>query len=211
MRVRNIIRCAIVALLTISSASAQMSVGVRTGINISKFTPTSNPFKFGFQVGGIIDIPLVEQKLFLQTGLYCINKNLSYYQSSKGRVSLFPTYDNITKDITTYYVKLPVLASYRIALNPNWKIGINAGVSLAYGFAGETATTEDWGVKKEYNTAKTFNSMKKLDMGFDIGTSIYYKHLSLTVSSDLGIVTHFSSFYENNKITSIQMSVGYNF
>ena len=74
MNARKIILIGVITLLTICSTFAQVSVGVRAGANVSKFASTSDPFKFGFQVGVVVDIPLVKQKLFLQTGLYCINK-----------------------------------------------------------------------------------------------------------------------------------------
>ncbi len=211
MKLKNIILTGIILLLVVGTASAQISWGVRTGMNISKFSPISESFKPGFQVGGILDIPIVDQKLFLQTGLYCINKNLFALDFMK-----YSYYNIVEKDnMAAFYASIPLLLSYRISINSDWNIGINTGGYFAYGFAGKSLSkfsNRETGNHYEID-GKTFNLLGNIDAGFELGVTLFYKKVSFTISSDWGWMTNTTQWLVGRDITisSFLMSMGYNF
>lgn len=136
---------AVLAVSTMFCANAQESgFGVRLGMNISnlsqKFDGTVDDgesksdyeidFKsrIGVKVGVIYDWGLSEA-FYIQPGLYFTTRGGKYGEGDED--------GKYEEKWNLSYLQLPILASYRIPLNDNMKLHINAGPYLACGLGGK--------------------------------------------------------------------------
>lgn len=115
-------------LCVVGSLTAQNRWGVIGGANVSTTSTDNYKWKFGGYVGGLYDIGLSES-FYLQPQLI-----FSYEENEAKNVNTVLGY---TPKRSQFALTLPVLASYKIALQDNTSLRIQAGPYLQYALCGQ--------------------------------------------------------------------------
>jgi hypothetical protein len=201
-----------IILLTTFSALAIMSFsqnfGVKAGLNLANMLykndegTLSDDFKVkpGFHIGGIADIPLIEN-ISVETGILLSSKGFRY---DKNGVKFS---DNLI------YLDIPVTAKYSYVLN-KIKLFANAGPNFGLGLSGKYKTEiegdEDrdvkWGSGEE-------NDLKRFDLGLLIGAGVQYDSYTVGLNYNLGLSNIAANTEGGTKIKNriFGLSVGYMF
>lgn len=203
------------------TVSAQISFGLRAGMDISSYYSASSIYSFkpGVHLGAIIDFPFA-QKFSFVSGLYLTDKGTK----AKGD---FPP-DNVyfllpvesysfNETINNYQIELPLLFTYKIPLNSNISLKPQIGAYFAYTIFGKMKD------ERVYNTGnKTISKNYSVSdgifgIGANVGISVLYNKFSFTYSCDFGISNKdegYSTFYSevvNYPDICMFLSLGYNF
>lgn len=220
---RKIIVLSVLISLSIS-VSAQISFGVRGGMDLSSYSAAKSDYLFkpGFHVGTIIDFPLCTSNFSFVSGLYIADKGAKAKGNSNWPdVETFVAVDNYTYKETkiNYQLEIPLLIAYRIPLNKNISLKPQLGAFFSYTLFGNS--------KAEYNytnTGKT-NNVSSNDyasdgffaIGANAGLSVFYNKFSFTYSCDIGYSneirreTIITSDLSNYPDICMFFSLGYNF
>ena len=122
-----------VAMLAIvTAASAQTSLGVKGGVNMSNFYGDElddRNVKIGFHIGLAADYEFMYNHA-IQTGLYFTTKGAKYDG----------TFGDVTGEVTVnpMYLQLPVHYAYKIDVSPGTRVVLHAGPYVAYGIGGKS-------------------------------------------------------------------------
>lgn len=233
---KNFLMLAVLAVSTMFCANAQESgFGVRLGMNISnlsqKFDGTVDDgesksdyeidFKsrIGVKVGVIYDWGLSEA-FYIQPGLYFTTRGGKYDEGDED--------GKYEEKWNLSYLQLPILASYRIPLNDNMKLHINAGPYLACGLGGKVKWEYTYDGETEKGDYKAFGTtkeddededsekggLKRFDAGLSFGAGVSIKKFYVGLSYDLGLANiadqdQWKDYKIRNRNFSI--GVGYNF
>lgn len=187
-------------LFTALAASAQLSFGVKAGLNMSTITDVDDSkMKIGYKIGPTVEYAL-DENMAIQSALLL---------SSKG----------VKRDVLDYtrnanYLELPISFAYKYPIAYDTKIYANAGPYFAYGIFGKTKTkTEVAGVEREtkYDTFDD-DRMKNFDMGLTFGVGLEITQFNFGLNYDLGL-TKISDeiLYKDSKNGNFWISLGYKF
>ncbi len=164
-----------VAFAGLTASAQEVTWGVKAGANISNFKAkeggfsSTNDSKVGFHVGAFLDWGL-SQSFYIQPGLYFSQ------QGSKNDAG------GVDVKMNASYLKLPILASYRINLSgENIRLHINAGPYVAYGLGGKI----DDGTSK----VDTFgdDGLKRFDAGLSVGLGVNFNKFYVGGGYDFGL------------------------
>lgn len=76
--------------------------------------------------------------------------------------------DGIDGSINRYFVELPILAAFKISLNDEMKLIINAGPYVGYGLFGSDI---EWG---GYDTSNIFDEYERFEAGAQVGVKVAF-------------------------------------
>jgi hypothetical protein len=220
---RKIIILSVLISLSLS-VSAQISFGVRGGMDLSSYSAAKSDYLFkpGFHVGAIIDFPLSNSNFSFVSGLYIADKGTKAKGNSNWPdVETLVAVDDYTYKETrdNYQLEIPLLIAYRIPLTKNISLKPQFGAFFSYTLFGNTKT--------EYNYTNTgrisnvssndYASDGFYSIGANAGLSVFYNKFSFTYSCDLGysnetrLETIITSNLSNYPDICMFFSLGYNF
>lgn len=198
-----------VAMLAIvTAASAQTSLGVKGGVNMSNFYGddlNDNNVKIGFHIGLAADHEFMYNHA-IQTGLFFTTKGAKYdgsFGSVSGEVSLNPM-----------YLQLPVHYAYKIDVSPGTRVVLHAGPYLAYGIGGKSKVkVSSSGGSAETDGIDIFgdNGFKRFDAGLGLGVGAEFGPVLVDLGWDMGLVNISGVSDGNVKNQNAYLSVGYKF
>lgn len=202
------------AALLISSAYAQVTFGVRAGVNFQNMNgkdddgdKLKNDLTVGFHAGANVEIPLAEE-FFLQPGILF---------STKGANNI-NNVDNLKANIS--YVEVPVNFVYKPLLGKGHLL-LGFGPYVAYGIGGKVKSDdleEDIEFKSDVNsTDPEAPYLRPLDAGVNILFGYEFpSRLSFQLNTQLGLL-NLEPDYEGDsndavtKNTGFGISAGYRF
>ncbi|MDR2683630.1 MAG: PorT family protein [Dysgonamonadaceae bacterium] len=190
-----------IALASVATVNAQvLTWGVKAGFNTSTISnggipgATSNPYKPGFQLGGVAQYMLTPQ-FGLESGLYF---------SQIGNKSEIAS---ITQTSNPSYLQLPVTALYKFNVGTDLYLYPQAGLYLGYGLGGKYKTT--------VSTEKFFGTgTNRFDAGLTCGLNLQYTNYVIGLGYDLGLLKinkHSVSGVKDQKNANIKVTLGYFF
>lgn len=173
--------------------------GLRAGLNFSniKYDGGSTDSRTGFQVGAIVDFPIIES-LHIQPGLFLVQKG------GKEKYVDYE-YDDETYEtkMNPLYVEIPVLASFRFNIDETWQIQANVGPYFALGVSGDLKDDDE-------KTDFFGDGVRRFDWGLQFGVGVNIaKHYYVGTSYDLGLCNYAKNGTLKNR--SWYISLGYNF
>ena len=171
----------IAVMLIAVSANAQVSFGLKAGLNLATITGNggSADSKIGYKIGPALDFGIAENMSIQAAALL----------SSKG-----------AKHVDANYLEVPVCFAYKFPIAPDTKIYVNAGPYFAYGLFGKTGGID---------TFDDDFGMKKLDYGATIGAGAEVLKFNFGLNYDLGLAKIYDGGSAKN--SNFLISVGYNF
>lgn len=201
---------AVVALFVVS-ASAQISIGARAGLNLANVSGDveDNSMLIGFQVGGVADIAFSDA-LSLQTGLLLSQKGATYDMGG-----------DITAKASVFYLEIPIHAVYGLELGGN-TLQFFAGPYVGVGLFGKINPSEGDAVDfdfmsdipADYEYEKM--PMQRLDYGLNFGAGYKLNNIQIQAQYGLGLANlnpKFDGEAPEDKVSNgvIQLSVTYFF
>ena len=111
--------------------------------------------------------------------------------------------DGFTGYVARYFVEVPVLAAYKMDLNDNCQLVINAGPYVAYGLFGSDI---EWGDGEKTNAFDAFN---RFEAGIGAGAKLAFNRVSVGVDFNRA----FTKAMDDVKVYSqvIGLTLGYKF
>jgi hypothetical protein len=199
---------AVIAMLAIVTAvSAQVSLGIKGGVNMSNFVyddevDDKNP-KIGFNIGLAADVDFAPT-MALQTGLFL---------STKGFKTVNDAIDaEYTENLM--YLQLPLHLAYKVDVTPGSRIVFHAGPYAAYGVGGSRDAkvgnlSGEWDVDKIFGDAD--GQYKPFDAGLGLGVGAEMGAFLIDLGWDMGMVNISNRDNGNTKNQNAYLSVGYKF
>jgi len=199
---------AVIAMLAIVTAvSAQVSLGIKGGVNMSNFVyddemNDKNP-KIGFNIGLAADVDFTPN-MALQTGLFL---------STKGFKTVNDAIDvEYTENLM--YLQLPLHLAYKVDVTPGSRIVFHAGPYAAYGVGGSREAkvgnlSGEWDVDKIFGDAN--GQYKPFDAGLGLGVGAEMGAFLIDLGWDMGMVNISNRDNGNTKNQNAYLSVGYKF
>ncbi len=199
---------AVIAMLAIVTAvSAQVSLGIKGGVNMSNLVyddevDDKNP-KIGFNIGLAADVDFAPN-MALQTGLFL---------STKGFKSVNDAMDaEYTENLM--YLQLPLHLAYKVDVTPGSRIVFHAGPYAAYGVGGSReakvgSLSGEWDVDKIFGDAN--GQYKPFDAGLGLGVGAEMGAFLIDLGWDMGMVNISNRDNGNTKNQNAYLSVGYKF
>lgn len=198
-----------VAMLAIvTAASAQTSLGVKGGVNMSNFYGdelNDNNVKIGFHIGLAADYEFMYNHA-IQTGLFFTTKGAKYdgsFGSVSGEVSVNPM-----------YLQLPVHYAYKIDVSPGTRVVLHAGPYLAYGIGGKSkvkVSSSEGSTETDGVDVFGDNGFKRFDAGLGLGVGAEFGPILVDLGWDMGLVDISGVSDANIKNQNAYLSVGYKF
>jgi len=194
-------------LAVVTAVSAQVSLGIKGGVNMSNFVyddevDDKNP-KIGFNIGLAADVDFAPN-VALQTGLFF---------STKGFKTVNDALDaEYTENLM--YLQLPLHLAYKVDVSPGTRVVLHAGPYAAYGVGGKReAKVGDlsgiWDVDKIFGEAD--GQYKPFDAGLGLGVGAEMGAFLIDLGWDMGMVNISNRDNGNTKNQNAYLSVGYKF
>lgn len=199
---------AMLAMVTV--VSAQTSLGIKGGVNMSNFYGdeiTDKNMLIGGQVGIIADYEFMPN-MAIQTGLMFTTKGAKYTGELLG----------IKGDYTTrpMYLQLPVHFAYKLDVAPTTRIVFHGGPYAAVGVAGKSNLSVSAGDNELGKTESTplfgdKGSLNRFDAGLGIGVGAEFGVFLVDLGWDFGLMNISKNENANMKNQNAYLSVGYKF
>ncbi len=197
---------AVIAMLAIVTAvSAQVSLGIKGGVNMSNFVyddemNDKNP-KIGFNIGLAADVDFAPN-MALQTGLFLNTKG---FKTENG-------FTGAEYSENLMYLQLPLHLAYKVDVTPGSRIVFHAGPYAAYGVSGSRDRDGDL---VDISVDKIFGDgtyqYKPFDAGLGLGVGAEMGAFLLDLGWDMGMVNISNRDNGNTKNQNAYLSVGYKF
>ena len=195
----------VLMLALVTAVSAQMSLGIKGGVNMSNLVyddevNDKNP-KIGFIIGLAADYEFAPS-VALQTGLFFTTKGYKFDSESL----------DYTENLM--YVQLPVHLAYKMDVMPGTRIVFHAGPYAAYGIGGSRKAevgdlTTEWDVDNIFGDAA--RQYKPFDAGLGLGVGAEFGAILVDLGWDMGLVNISNGDNETVKNQNAYLSVGYKF
>jgi len=204
-----------IEVIDVEPVKEKASFQLRGGLNISNVTGSGKGYnlngdaKIGFNVAGIVDIPL-NKTFYLQTGLMFTSKGTNV--------------DGISSDIglldasmTAMYVQLPLYFVYKAELpNSTNKLNVALGPYFAYGVAGKTSYEQGgFSASLSDNTFQDGGMWNRPDIGFGAEIQFEMEKVVFILGSEFGITKVWKREYLLDNIhvrnQNVYLSVGFRF
>ncbi|MDK2852147.1 MAG: hypothetical protein PWQ38_412 [Proteiniphilum sp.] len=199
---------AVIALLAVVTAvSAQVSLGIKGGMNLSNLVyddevNDKNP-KIGFNIGLAADVDFAPN-VALQSGLFF---------STKGSKLVVDGMDaEFTENLM--YLQLPVHIAYKVDVTPGTRVVFHAGPYAAYGVGGSREAkvgtlSGEWDVDDIFGDAN--RQYKPFDAGLGLGVGAEFGAFLVDLGWDMGLVNISNWDNGNVKNQNAYLSVGFKF
>lgn len=193
-----------VALMVATMASAQVSLGIKGGLNMSNLLVNDDQntenMKLGYHVGLAADYEFMPS-MAIQTGLFFTTKGATI-KNNDGSLEY-------TRNLM--YLQVPVHFAYKVDVTPGTRVVFHAGPYLAYGVGGSYKTkvgTLNFQNDKIFGTAD--GQYKPFDAGLGLGVGAEFGPMLLDLGWDMGLV-NISNTSTSVKNQNAYISVGYRF
>ncbi|MBT7039960.1 MAG: PorT family protein [Bacteroidetes bacterium] len=201
----------IIMFSSILNAQGLIEKGLKTGMNLSKFTGETADMddfdvksKLGFIFGGFITYN-VNKMLSLQPEIYYTMQGAKYI------CTLDTTPDGAT--IFKYnYIQIPLLAKFNLSLESNLRPNIIIGPAIAFNISAHYEYTSELGELMSVNGyAKTgeIEGVNPIDFGLVFGLETNIGNAIVDIRYNLGLVS--VDDYDDFKNSTISIMVGYLF
>lgn len=191
-----------VALMVATVASAQVSLGIKGGLNMSNFYGdelTDKNMKIGFNVGLAADYEFMPS-MAIQSGLFFTTKGYEHKS------------DNLKYTENLMYLQVPIHFAYKIDVTPGTRIVFHAGPYLAYGVGGKRSFKAG---SIEGSSDKIFGDgvfqYKAFDAGLGLGAGAEFGSFLVDLGWDMGLTNISNASNGNIKNQNAYLSVGYKF
>ncbi|MGO4294670.1 porin family protein [Chitinophaga sp. RAB17] len=220
------------AALSISfAAMSQARVGIKAGWNLSNIT-TDNAGNTkdsrslsGFNVGAIVDLPLVPKILSFQPGVFYSTKGTKVDLSN----STTTTYSKFTTNPS--YIEVPLNFIAKLPVGPNARLFAGAGPYFAFGVAGKnkyentvagntlsSSSNIKWDDDTPFNNGdpnKGYDKFKRFDWGGNVQVGAEISNFLISAQYGIGFAKVRSgqdnSTDDKSKNRVFSVSVGYLF
>ncbi|MDU1891094.1 MAG: porin family protein [Dysgonomonas sp.] len=195
---KNFIKAGLVAvaMLFCVSVSAQISFGVKAGVNLSNYggDVDDNKAKAGFNAGVTAEIGLPLTNLYVLSGLEYTTKGAKYDGN------------NYSYNSNANFLQLPVHVGYRVSALETLGVSFHAGPYFAYGIGGKTGKGE------AKNDTFDDGMLKKFDFGLGAGVGLELGKIGVGLGYDFGLANLYDG-EGNDKVRTMNayLSVGYKF
>jgi hypothetical protein len=195
-------------LIVVTAANAQLSLGVKAGLNMSNFHGDElrhKNAKVGFNVGILADYEFMYSSA-IQTGLFLTTKGFrsKEYTDAAGKLKYR---ENLI------YLQLPVHYAYKLYVAPGTRLVFHAGPYMAYGMGGRRKVTA--GNILGGNTKSIFGGgdlqYKRFDAGLGLGVGAEFGPILCDLGWDMGLVNVSRTRNGDIKNQNAYLSVGYKF
>lgn len=224
----------LVAMATTLGFSQEIKYGIKGGLNISTFRIKQNivdndlvdgfverspSSRLGFQIGGLIEMPISEklsyqfELLYVQGGTkakYFNTNKRAWYDYNTGNMMIETYAEGVNEfEIKLHQIQAPFLLKYEVV--PNLKL--NGGVYLASIIGGAEKDQGEWEAYEE-DFADTY---KTLDFGLIAGVEYNFPNkLFLDARYNLGLNNISNEKYRGKELikvfnSGLQLGVGYKF
>jgi len=179
------------ALLLVASLTAQITLGPRAGLNLTNMNMglvDNTDFKAGFQIGGILDIPVFEGFYAIRpTDLFSIQTGLLFTQKG-GQFTSNLLGTSMSSSTRINYLMVPVSQLFFLEIARETRLIFQTGVNLGFALGG-TIRTEIQGETEtqsiEFGSAEhEFNSF---DFGVNFGIGVEFLNFQVGVGYSIGI------------------------
>ncbi|GHV25234.1 hypothetical protein FACS1894176_03220 [Bacteroidia bacterium] len=229
---KKVILLALIAIVGVATANAQLQFGVKAGLNVSNLSGLendydesgvdySNPYKLGFHVGVAAQY-LFTPQVGIETGLYysALGAKQEYKISEAGYHATLATKYNPS------YLQLPISVLYKFGIGQDLSLYPSVGIYLGYGLGGKAKLgLEDTNIpvdeldidEEEYDFfGKTDGEewTNRFDYGATFGLTLQYTNYTIGLGYDLGLAKinkESESGVKDLKNANIKVSVGYLF
>ncbi|MDD2247609.1 MAG: porin family protein [Proteiniphilum sp.] len=194
---------AVVGMLVIVTAvSAQVSLGVKGGVNMSNFWGeelNSKNAKFGFNIGLAAEYEFAPA-MAIQSGLFFTTKGTKIDYD-------FPIIGKVDGTINSMNLQIPVHFAYKTDITPGTRIVFHGGPYVAYGVGGKISSGGT-------DLADTFGDdglLKPFDAGLGLGVGAEFGPFLVDLGWDMGLVNIANYSNGDLKNQNAYLSVGYKF
>ena len=197
---------AVIAMLAIVTAvSAQVSLGIKGGVNMSNLVyddeVDDKNTKIGFNIGLAADIDFA-LNVGLQTGLFFSTKG---FKTDNG-------FTGAEYSENLMYLQLPVHLAYKVDVTPGTRVVLHAGPYAAYGVGGSRdrdGNLVDISVDNIFGDG-TYQ-YKPFDAGLGLGVGAEMGAFLIDLGWDMGLINISNRDNGNVKNQNAYLSVGYKF
>lgn len=224
------------AALSISfAAMSQARVGIKAGWNLSNIT-TDNAGNTkdsrslsGFNVGAIVDLPLVPKILSFQPGVFYTTKGTKFEVGDKNNVTVTSPYTKFTSSPS--YIEIPLNFIAKLPIGENARLFAGAGPYFAFGVAGKnkyeqitsvstsnSSSNIKWDDDTPFNTGdpnQGFDKFKRFDWGGNVQIGAELSNFLISAQYGIGFAKVRSgqdnSTDDKSKNRVFSVSVGYLF
>ncbi|MCD7972419.1 MAG: PorT family protein [Candidatus Azobacteroides sp.] len=175
------------------TAGAQVSFGVKAGLNLSNITNfDDSQVKVGYKVGPSMQYSF-QDNMAIQTALLLSSKGVKF--------------DHLDGKIDANYLELPISFAYKFPISYDTNVYVNAGPYFALGIFGKTSAS----VLDTEHHEDTFGSdrAKEFDFGFTFGVGMEVSQFNFGVNYDLGVTEVYD--HGSHRNGNFWVSVGYQF
>jgi hypothetical protein len=167
----------LLANISINAQTTEMTFGLKSGINMSKYTPdvyvgnsriVEYQGKIGFYIGGYSNIKISEkfrvqpELLFSNQGTKRVFEDISVSDSNGILIGI----SDIEETINESVISLPIILQYFV----NNKFNLEGGIQLGYVMNRKQETTKDpFGLNQGNNSQNNNTDYDKFDLGLNIG------------------------------------------
>ncbi|WOC39955.1 porin family protein [Polaribacter sp. HL-MS24] len=167
----------LLANISINAQMTKMNFGLKSGINMSKYTPdvyvgnsriVEYQGKIGFYIGGYSNIKISKkfriqpELLFSNQGTKRVFEDISLFDSNGILIGV----SDIEETINESVISLPIILQYFI----NEKFNLESGIQLGYVINRKQETTKDsFGLNQGNNSQNNNTNYDKFDLGFNLG------------------------------------------
>lgn len=196
----------------VTTSFAQNRWGIMGGANLSTSTAHSSglwpafdsKWKAGGYIGGLYDIQL--------NGSWYIQPQLIFsYEVDRAKfLSGEKSSEDLDVSTSMYSLTLPVLASFKVSLNDDWALRINAGPYMQYAMFGRDRTLFTVDSKEQsYTSSWDMSFWKHFIFGLKGGISLERNHWLFSVDCKYSLMKH-SLNHEGHGLT-LSAGIGYKF
>lgn len=195
-----------ILLFTIQTINAQVSYGIKSGVNLSKIREKNidYDFKTGFYAGGFANIKFAEKFAFQPEILFSMQgaKIDNHPIQSLGENGQVITDGYMEIDHQLYYLHIPLMVKYYFLEKLNFEFGPQIGFVLK---------NEMTSKSKEFGELKG-EPDSNIDLGINIGLEYnFYKGLAAGVRYNTGLTDIQKEFDYNNKNSVISFGLSNTF
>lgn len=218
-------------------ASAQISLGVKGGLNMSNFSgdgADNTKMKLGYQVGVFGDYEFMPN-MAIQSGLFFITKGAKKTLSTEGEVGDIKISSSAEITANAMYLQAPIHFVYKIDVTPGTRVVFRAGPYLAYGIgdkrksnvndeiSGNVPASMKDAVDKyvrqlkddikinDQDIFKKNTGLKHFDTGLGVGAGIELGQFLVDIGWDMGLINISNEKEGNIKNQNAYLSLGYKF
>ncbi|MDR2120090.1 MAG: PorT family protein [Tannerella sp.] len=218
----------------VTGLHAQLSVGAKTGLAVSDFSHANeSSAKTGYKLGVSLEY-MFSSRWGIQSGVYTTEIGIS---NSCGYAPLVNVPENyagtVTLKLSPRYFEIPISAVYKYPVDENVRIGVNAGIYMAYGYSGGGSLREEGLESKHglnvfednkmngaYLDNYVLKAANKIDAGLIGGLFLDVYHFNISANFNFGLENVYDRFpimpesfkgFKNVQNRIFWIGLGYNF